>query len=278
MSEPIIDSHQHFWQLSRGDYHCLTSNTKRLYQDFLPGDLKPILDKLNIHGTILIQAAPTLAETEFLLTIANDINFVLGVVGWVDMESKRSPDSIAKFFEKKYFRGIRPMMQDIPDEDWMLQPRLRDTFNTLIELDLGFDALIKPIHLKSLMRLLDRYPDLRCVIDHAAKPAIKTGAFEPWADDIEMIARHSHAYCKLSGLISEAGAEWTTDSLLPYIDHVIGCFGPERVMWGSDWPMITVHSSYQQWFEWIREYMDRQFPESLPNIFGGVAREFYKIG
>lgn len=272
---PIIDAHQHFWLLSHGYYDWMTSECKPLHKDFLPGNLKPILDKLGINGTIVVQAAATLEETEFLLNIANDIEFVLGVVGWVDMATKNAPDVIATLAAGKNFCGIRPMIQDIPDGDWMLHDTLTAAFKALVELELTFDALVKPQHLKNLLRLIERHPDLKIVIDHAAKPAIAKGAFEPWASDIETIAQNSHAYCKLSGLVTEADTDWTIDALAPYMDHVLGCFGPERVMWGSDWPVVNMVANYQQWFTLCRDYIFRNFPDAMNEIFGGVATRFY---
>lgn len=274
--ERIIDSHQHFWQLSRDDYDGMMPNFKPLHKDFLPRDLKPILDKLGITGTILVQAVATLAETEFLLNIANDVEFVLGVVGWVDTESKKAPDTIAQLAEGKHFRGVRSMIHEIPDVDWMLNDKLTAAFKTLAELELTFDALIRPAHLKNLVKLMERHPDLKCVIDHLGKPAIASSRFEPWANDIETIAQNSNAFCKLSGLVFEAGKDWTIDMLAPYMDHVLGSFGPERVMWGSDWPIVNMTSNYQQWFELCREYIFRHYStEIMSQIFGGVAAKFY---
>lgn len=273
--ERIIDSHQHFWQLSRSDYSWTTPEFKSLRKDFLPGDLKPILDKLGVQGTILMQAAPTPEETRFLLNIANDIDFVLGVVGWVDMESKKSPDIIAELAGEKYFCGVQPIIHDIPDVTWILNNKLTDAFKTLVELELTFDALIRPAHLKNLLTLLERHPDLKCVIDHIGKPEIVSGQFEPWADDIETVAQNSNAFCKLSGLVFEAGKDWTIDALTPYMDHVLGCFGPERVMWGSNWPVVNMNSNYSQWFEVCREYIFRNYPHAMSDSFGGVASRFY---
>lgn len=275
--EPIIDSHQHFWQLSRGDYDWMTSEFKPLQKDFLPGDLKPILNKLGVQGTVLVQAAATLEETQFLLSIANDIDFVWGVVGWADMEAKQSPDVIAELAGNPYFCGLRPMIHDLPDIDWMLKDKLTEAFKTLIELGLTFDALVRPAHLKNLMKLMERHPDLKCVIDHSGKPDIANGKFEPWADDIEIIAQNSNAFCKLSGLVTEAGKDWTVDALTPYLDHVLGCFGPDRVMWGSDWPVVTMAASYEQWFQVCRETIFRHYPAALNQIFGTVAKNFYAI-
>lgn len=273
----MIDSHQHFWQLSRGDYGWLTPDLKPLYRDFFPQDLQHTLTKLGIDGTILVQAAPTLAETKFLLAIAEKTDFVLGVVGWVDMESNTAADVITHLArENRYFLGIRPMIQDIPDIHWMLQERMTPIFKTLAQLDLTFDALVLPKHLKNLRHLLEKHPHLKCVIDHGAKPAISDRAFEPWASDLAAIARNSNVYCKLSGLTTEAGKQWTPTDLNPYLDHLFACFGPRRILWGSDWPVLTMTTSYDQWYLLCREYVILHFPDDLANVFGGTAAHFYQ--
>ena|SRR3990167_2137549 len=276
-TERIIDAHQHFWQLSRGDYRWLTPDLKPLYKDFFPNDLKPILDALEIDGTILVQAAPTVEETKFLLALASQSDFVLGVVGWVDIEARSAPDIFDELAENKYFRGVRLMLHDIAEDDWVLKKKLTPSFEILTELALTLDVLVRPLHLQNVMRFIDRHPDLSIVIDHAAKPAINRGTFEPWADDIERIAQNSKAYCKLSGLLTEAGENGTPEALAPYMDHVLACFGPKRVMWGSDWPVVTLVSSYQQWFELSYDYMSYHFPEFVTDIFGGTAANFYRV-
>ena len=204
----IIDAHQHFWQLNRGDYGWLTPDLKPLYRDFMPDDLTPHLQQTGIDGTILVQAAPTIAETEFLLKIADETPFVLGVVGWVDFAASSAVEDIARLAENPALVGLRPMIQDIADDDWMLRPDLAPAFDAMIKADLTFDALVLPRHLPRLRKLLSRYPDLRTVIDHGAKPDISGGQFDTWANDISIIANESSAYCKLSGLLTEAGADW----------------------------------------------------------------------
>lgn len=245
----IIDAHQHFWQLSRDDYGWLTPDLEPLFRDFMPDDLEPHLREHGIDGTILVQAAPTLAETEFLLDKADKTPFVLGVVGWTDLAAKSAASDIARLAKHPKLVGLRPMIQDIADDDWMLRPDLRPAFEAMIACDLTFDALVLPRHLSQLRRLLFRHPELRTVIDHGAKPDISGGQFDDWANDIAVIAKESGAYCKLSGLLTEAGKDWTINDVAPYVAHLLEHFGSERLVWGSDWPVLTMAASYETWLD-----------------------------
>lgn len=274
-----IDSHQHFWQLSRGDYDWLTPTPSLapLYRDFLPIDLQPHLAQLNIHGTILVQAAATMSETKFMLDLATQNAFILGVVGWVEMTAPEAPDHIATFAEHQKFCGIRPLLQDIPDVDWMLRKDITPSLNTLAALDLTFDALVLPKHLANLIRLLERHPTLKIVIDHGAKPLIKAGLFQPWANDIKTIASFPQVHCKLSGLLTEADPNASPDKLLPYMDHLFACFGHERLMWGSDFPVLNLVSNYADWHAYCIKYMQKIDGMAMNNVFGEVAARFYQV-
>lgn len=270
----IIDAHQHFWQLDRGDYGWLTPDLAPLYQDFMPGDLEPLLRQNGVEGTFLVQAAPTVAETEFLLQIAEETPFVLGVIGWVEFDDPAAPATIARLAAHPKLAGLRPMIQDIADDGWMLQPNLTPAFDAMIAHDLAFDALVLPRHLPNLRTLLARHPDLRVVIDHGAKPDIASGDIETWANDMAMIARETGAFCKLSGLVTEAGAEWHSDDLGPYIAHLFRCFGAERLMWGSDWPVVTLAADFSDWLATARSFV----PDGPAGdgVLGQTACAFYK--
>jgi len=244
-----IDAHQHFWSLARGDYGWLTPELKPIYRDFLPGDLEPLLEAAGIAGTVLVQAAPSLAETEFLLSIAGQHPFVRGVVGWVDFEGADAPRQIARLAHHPAFVGLRPMIQDIADPDWMLRDDLAPAFAAMQTHGLTFDALVLPKHLANLRRLLARHPGLRVVIDHGAKPQIRDGILAGWAEDMAALAEETNAFCKLSGLVTEAGEAWRTADLKPYADHLLKQFGPGRLIWGSDWPVCTLAASYARWLE-----------------------------
>lgn len=273
----IIDSHQHFWQLSRGDYTWLTPKLKPLYRDFSPQDLQPYLAELSVDGTILVQAAATMEETQFLLGIAEKNEFVKGVVGWVNMEAENAPALIQHLAQNQYLVGIRPMIQDIADTAWMLTHRLTPAYETMIELNLTFDALIQPRHLKNLKILVERHPSLKVVIDHAAKPSINTHEFEPWANQLTSLKENNQVYCKLSGLVTEAGADWNYDDLKPYMDHLLCCFGEQRILWGSDWPILSLNATYAEWYTLCRNYISQYFSTGLESIFSGNAMKVYEL-
>ena len=270
-----VDAHQHFWKLSRGDYEWITPDLPALNRDYYPEDLVPLLKDTKIDGTILVQASDTFSETEYLLSLADEHDWILGVVGWVDMESSDASDTIHKLAEQPKFCGIRPMIQDIEDDDWMLRATLEPAFATLINLDLTFDALVLPRHLKHLYTLLQRYPQLSCVIDHAAKPEILDGNFDEWASDMTALAKNTGVLCKLSGLATEAGPIWTVETLKPYVEHLLSEFGPSRLMFGSDWPVLNLASDYSSWAD-IAVQLTAHLPKRDQTlIFGGTAQNFY---
>lgn len=270
----IIDAHQHFWMVGRGDYGWLTPESGPLYQDYLPEDLVPLMKKTGVDGTILVQAAPTVAETEFLLSIANENDFVLGVVGWVDFESSTVWDDIDQLADHDKLVGLRPMIHDIPDDDWMLRPGLAPAFEALSTYGLTFDALTFPRHLRNLETLIDRYPEMRVVIDHASKPQIRDEAYAEWAANMRLLAETTTAYCKLSGLVTEAAENWTIDDLRPYTDRLLETFGSERLIWGSDWPVCTLAASYELWHETALELVGGD-EEVRAAIFGENAKRAY---
>lgn len=272
-----IDAHQHFWKPSRGDYGWLTPELSTIYRDFLPDDLKPLMAAEGIEGTVLVQAAPSDAETDFMLSLADENAFIRGVVGWVDFESPDAPRRIAELAAHDRLKGLRPMIQDIPDPDWMLRPQLNAAFRALIDHELVFDALVLPRHLKNLAVLVDRYPEMAVVIDHCAKPDIASGAFEAWAQDMAAFATREQVSCKLSGLVTEAGESWNREKLQPYADHVLAVFGPERVIWGSDWPVCTLAASYSDWCEATAALLQRFDAADREAILGGNAGRIYGL-
>lgn len=271
----IIDAHQHFWQIERGDYGWLTPDLVPLYRDFLPVDLAPHLSRHGITGTILVQAAPTVAETEFLLDIADQTPFVLGVVGWVDFEAPSAADDIARLARHSRLIGLRPMIQGISDVDWMLRDDLTPAFEAMIKADLTFDALVLPRHLSRLRELLSRHPDLRTVIDHAAKPEIAGGFFDDWAKNIAILAKETNAYCKLSGLLTEAGDDWTPTDIAPYVAHLMEHFGSQRLVWGSDWPVLTIAADYGTWVDVANSLIPNDRESEA--IFGSNAVDVYRL-
>jgi L-fuconolactonase len=272
-----IDAHQHFWSVARNDYGWLTPAKGAIYRDFLPPDLMPLIEKAGIGGTILVQAAPTVAETRYLLSLAAENPFIKGVVGWVDFESDGVAADLSALKQNPVFVGVRPMIQDIADDGWMLRGDIAPAFAAVIDEDLTFDALTFPRHLKDLATLLARYPDMRSVIDHASKPQIGAGEFSGWAEDMAFLARETSAFCKLSGLVTEAGSLWTADLLKPYVEHLLSTFGPGRLIWGSDWPVCTLAASYEAWLvatDWV---LSGTSVSERDAVLGGNAIKAYKL-
>ena len=273
-----IDAHHHFWLLSRGDYGWMTPDARVLYRDFQPADLDRDLTNNAIAGTILVQAAPTEAETEYLLELAGGWPKALGVVGWTDLTSPTASGALEKLARHRLLKGVRPMVQDEPDPDWILQASVSQSLAVMQSLGLTFDALVRPCHLKVLAMVADRHPDLPIVIDHAGKPEIEKGEFDHWAADIMAMSRRTHVYCKLSGLLSQAGSRGSDEDLRPYIHHLFRCFGPRRLMWGSDWPVLLgAAGSYSQWFEQAMRLAGELSAEEKNWLFSKTAATFYRV-
>ena len=270
-----IDAHQHFWTLARGDYGWLTPDLAAIYCDFAPDDLEPLLAAADIEGTVLVQAAPTISETEFMLSLADKTPFIKGVVGWVDYEAADAPDQIARLANHPVLVGLRPMIQDIDDDDWMLRETLSPAFAAMQDADLTFDALTLPRHLPNLSHLLDRQKGLRVVIDHGSKPLIRDRVISGWDTDMTALAQQTDAFCKLSGLITEASADWSIDDLRPYVDHLLSTFGPDRLIWGSDWPVATLAGRYERWLEATDMLLGELDESARAAIYGGNALRAY---
>lgn len=242
-----IDAHQHFWVLSRGDYGWLTPAAGSIYRDYLPTDLEPLLVRHGIGASIVVQAAPSVAETEFLLALAREAPFVAGVVGWVDLIAKEASETIRRLAGNPLLVGLRPMVQDIADDEWLLRPDLSAALDAMIEHGLVFEALVLPRHLPRLLVLIERHPELRVVIDHGAKPGIRERMLDPWRADIAALAARPGICCKLSGLVTEAAADWRVEDLAPFVTHLLATFGAGRLLWGSDWPVVERAGGYDAW-------------------------------
>ena len=273
-----VDAHQHFWRLSRGDYGWLTpQDHPAICRDFRPADLAPLLEDASIERTVLVQAAPTVAETQFLLEVAAVAPFVAGVVGWADFEAADAPATIEALAKDTRLLGLRPMLQDLDDDAWILRPALAPALDAMAAAGLRLDALVRPRHLPHLARFLTTRPDLPVVIDHGAKPDIAGGALADWEPAIRAIARDTPACCKLSGLVTEARPDWTEEDLKPFAHVLLDAFGPARLMWGSDWPVVNEAGGYLGWRSAAEALTEGCSADDRALIFGDTAAAFYGI-
>lgn len=274
----LIDAHQHLWSLERGDYGWLTQDLTILYRDFLPADLAPLLSENSIDGTVVVQAAATIAETEYLLALADANPWIRGVVGWVDFEADDAVAQIERLARHRRLVGLRPMLQDIARDDWILDADRAAQLTAMVDTGLVFDALIRPAHLASIESLAARYPELTIVIDHAAKPMIGDPTrFDHWHAAIVSLGRHTKVHCKLSGLLTEAPPNADRSMLQPYVDALISSFGTSRLLWGSDWPVVLMAGGYARWLTITGDLLAALDHASIEAIRGGNACRVYKL-
>lgn len=285
-----IDSHQHFWRISRGDYGWLRAGdpaVAKLMRDFLPANLVGTLKALGITQTVLVQAAASEAETDFLLELADANEFIAGVVGWVDLSRPESVATLERWAHNAKFKGVRPMLQDLPANDWIAREPHAEVVQALVRLGLRFDALVKPWHLEPLLRFVKRHPQLPVVIDHAAKPQLVQGWQAHWAGSwrrhLASLAAQPQVRCKLSGLLGEAPPAASrsvaegVDALRPVWDALLQWFGPERLMWGSDWPVLTLVADYARWVAVCDSLIGELSPPDQARVWQGNAQRFYGL-
>ena len=270
-----IDAHHHVWTLARGDYHWLTPDRASIYRDFHLSDLAPHLSAAGIEGTILVQAAPTEAETSFLLEVAENAEVVRGVVGWTDFDAADGVARLAALAARTILVGLRPMVQDIADDDWLLGPQLSPLLTAMARHNLVFDALVLPRHLPRLLRVVDHHPNLQFVLDHFGKPPLATGDIAGWKRDIALLGERPNIVCKLSGLATEAARNWRVTDLRQAVDHVGACFGPQRMLWGSDWPVVNLAGGYAKWFAAAEALLTDLSADEKAGVFGGNAGRIY---
>ena len=276
----VIDSHQHFWDPSRGDYHWMPKDNPILNRKYEVKDLSEASGSIDLHKTILVQAAATNAETEYMLHIAESSDLVCGVVGWVNFEDKNQLNQLRIFSKHPKFIGVRPMIQDIPDENWVLNKNFDIFFKSIIDLDLSFDALGFPIHLENFYIIASKYPKLRFVIDHLMKPKIynnKQEEFIHWKKGMSKLSRLDNVYCKFSGMVTEASENWDEQDLKPYSDEILNLFTDKKIMWGSDWPVCNLRTNYLGWYNAAINLTNELSLAEKQNIFYNNSINFYKL-
>lgn len=275
----IVDAHQHYWQPARGDYGWLAQAPAALQRSFLPADLRVQREAAGVQFSVLVQAAPSEAETRYLFELARRDLAVVGVVGWVDLEAA---DACARIHSLKrdgggLLCGLRPMVQDIADPDWLSRAALDRAFDCMQDLELAFDALVTPLQLPALCRRLARHPQLRSVLDHAGKPSIARADDGQWLDWIDELAQHPQLQCKLSGLLTLLDPGMQEAAIDPCVRHLFDRFGASRLMWGSDWPVLTTHADYGHWLRLSKALTERYAPGRQTDVFGANATRFYAL-
>jgi L-fuconolactonase len=273
-----LDSHQHFWHYTPAEYLWISDRMAALKHDFLPEDLQPLLQSIHFDGCVAVQARQNLEETKWLLELAEKHEFIKGVVGWVDLCSDKLPGQLQRFASHPKLTGVRHVVHDEPDDEFMLRPEFRRGISQLREFDLAYDLLLFPKHLKPAVQLVREFPEQPFVLDHIAKPMIAQRLFSPWQEDLQQLATFPNVSCKLSGMVTETGwKQWQPDDFRRYMDIVFEAFGTARLMIGSDWPVCTVSGDYKPTMQVVIDFA-QQFPiEVRAGILGENCARFYRI-
>ena len=273
-----IDSHQHFWRYRPAEYQWMGERHLPIKRDMLPPDMQPLLAAAGIDGTVAVQARQNLRECEFLLALADEYDFVRGVVGWVDLRADDVAAQLDRFAAHPRFVGVRHIVHDEADDRFMLGGGFLRGLAALQEYDLRYDLLLFPRHIPIAIDVVRQFPQQQFVLDHIAKPFIVDGVLQPWADDIRALAALDNVWCKVSGLVTEAAwHEWTQSDFTPYLDIVFDCFGSDRLMFGSDWPVCELAGSYSQVVGIVEDYIGALSADEQAAMMGGNASAFYGL-
>lgn len=273
-----IDAHQHFWLYNPREYDWIDDSMAALRRNFLPEDLAPELMSNDFGGSVAVQARQSVEETRWLLELASRSQTILGVVGWVDLRAPDVRSQLRSFAQNPKLVGVRHIVQSEPDDRFLLQPDFLRGISALEEFDLAYDILIYTRHLDVAVEFAQKFPRQRFVLDHLAKPPIKSGNIDAWARGIASLAALPNVYCKLSGLITEADWQrWTPEQITPCLDLAFACFGSERLMAGSDWPVCLAAASYTRTMQLLKRYVLERAPQSQAAVFGGNAARFYRL-
>jgi len=267
----MLDAHQHFWQVGRFDYPWMSKDLGVLYRDYLPADLAPLLKRNNVEKTVLVQASNSVAETRWLLELADANDFIAGVVGWVDLTS---PEIEAH----PKLKGVRHLVESEPNDDWLIQPSVISGLQKLSACGLTYDLLVHTRHLQYVPQVAEACPELKLVIDHLAKPPIARNEMKEWSRAFKPLARYPNISCKLSGLVTEADwRSWKTDDLRPFVNCALEVFGPDRMMFGSDYPVCLLAASYDRVLDGFLEVLQYLSDADREKIFSQNAAKFYRL-
>lgn len=273
-----IDAHHHFWKYDPVEYGWIDDEMAAIRRDFLPEDLKPVVASAGIEGVVSVQARQSLLETECLLHLATDYDFIKGVVGWVELASPNVILQLETYSRNPKLKSVRHVIQGEPDDEFILRPDFNQGIRELRRFGLAYDILIFARHLPQTIRFVDTHPEQVFVLDHLAKPRIKSGEVEPWKRNIRELAQRPNVYCKVSGLVTEADYRaWTEEQLRVYFDVALEAFGPKRLMFGSDWPVCLVACDYARWHAVIGRFTSHLSSAEQARIFGETAVEAYKL-
>tara|TARA_R110002126_G_scaffold291782_1_gene458030 strand:+ start:57170 stop:57997 length:828 start_codon:yes stop_codon:yes gene_type:complete len=274
----IIDSHQHFWQYEPVKHSWIDDEMAVIRRDFLPSDLQKVYQENGVDGCVAVQADQTLAETDFLIDLASKNDFIKGIVGWVDLRSNAVEADLEKYSHHQKVKGFRHVVQGESDHNFLLRPNFLNGISALEKHNFTYDILIFPHQLGATLEFVKKFPNIKFVIDHIAKPYIKEGFFDGWANQMKAIAKHENVYCKVSGMITEADYKtWTRAQLHPYIDLVFNAFGTSRILFGSDWPVCLVAGNYQQVKEIVTNFISKFSQAEQKAIMGENAIKFYNL-
>jgi L-fuconolactonase len=273
-----VDAHQHFWRYDPRDYPWIDERMRAIRRDFLPADLAPLIEKQGVDRTIAVQACQTTSETGWLLELAAANPFIAGVIGWVDLQADDVEAKVERAARDRNLVGVRHVVQSEPD-DFLLRPAFGRGIATLAQHDLVYDLLIYPRHLAVASELVGHFDSQVFVLDHLAKPDIRSRAIDGWARGLRRLAEHPHVWCKVSGLVTEADWErWSPVDLEPYLDVAFDCFGPSRLIAGSDWPVCTLAGDYSRTMTVLTDYLQRRTPAERAAVLGGNAQKVWKRG
>lgn len=274
----IIDAHQHLWRIGRNGHEWPTPDLDEIYRDFGPDDLAAACAEAGVTGTVLVQSQPSDADTQWMLAVATISPLIRGVVGWADLAAPDAATRIASLARQPKLKGLRPMLQGLAQDDWILRDEVRPALEAMMARGLTFDALVHTRHLPFIGQLARCYPDLRIVIDHGAKPPFGVpGDMARWRDEIAAVAQNTNVSCKLSGLLTEMAAAPDMDVLGACAAHLLAVFGADRLMWGSDWPVVLLKDSYSRWFDWTIRWLADKPKTAQTAIMGETARRFYQL-